>query len=213
VIRACITLKLLTYQETGAIVGAATTSIPREPQAKLQDLRYCRIEDMPHIIRTLNRYTPDLVPLGLDGLDCSVDRLADLLSLFPAIRLGMAPSMSQYLSFISNIVAEFVDNDDSQAGLQSIYGISLETLLHEKEVHRLSGYRGESPVVVGNNVRLPCAIRPSCSRVACSTQVRALRSFTQEFKEPAIGSYGSIILAMAQCFFDQRLNTPGDDTT
>jgi GH15 family glucan-1,4-alpha-glucosidase len=154
VIRACITLKLLTYQETGAIVGAATTSIPREPQAKLQDLRYCRIEDMPHIIRTLNR-------------------------------LGMAPSMSQYLSFISNIVAEFVDNDDSQAGLQSIYGISLETLLHEKEVHRLSGYRGESPVVVGNN----------------------------EFKEPAIGSYGSIILAMAQCFFDQRLNTPGDDTT
>lgn len=71
---------------------------------------------------------------------------------FLIIRLGMAPSMSQYLSFISNIVAEFVDNEDSQAGLQGIYGISLETLLHQKEVHRLSGYRGESPVVVGNNV-------------------------------------------------------------
>lgn len=56
VIRACITLKLLTYQETGAIVAAATTSIPREAQSKLQDLRYCRVEDMPHIIRTLNRY-------------------------------------------------------------------------------------------------------------------------------------------------------------
>ncbi len=55
-IRACITLKLLTYQETGAIVAAATTSIPREAQSKLQDLRYCRVEDMPHIIRTLNRY-------------------------------------------------------------------------------------------------------------------------------------------------------------
>lgn len=63
--------------------------------------------------------------------------------------------MSQYLRFISNIVAEFVDNDDTQAGLQGIYGISLETLLHQKEVHRLSGYRGESPVLVGNDVRPP----------------------------------------------------------
>jgi len=62
----------------------------------------------------------------------------------------MAPSMSQYLRFISNIVAEFVNSEGT--GLQSIYGISLETLLHEKEVHRLSGYRGEGPVVVGNNV-------------------------------------------------------------
>jgi GH15 family glucan-1,4-alpha-glucosidase len=150
VIRACITLKLLSYQETGAIVSAATTSIPQEPKAKLTDLRYCRVQDMPHIIRTLNR-------------------------------LGMAPSMSQYLRFISNIVAEFVNSEET--GLQSIYGISLETLLHEKEVHRLSGYRGEGPVVVGNN----------------------------EFKESAIGAYGSIILAMAQCFFDERINAPEDD--
>lgn len=127
VIRACITLRLLTYQETGAIIAAATTSIPKQPKGQLQDLRYCRVQDMPHIIRTLNR-------------------------------LGMAPSMSQYLGFISNIVAEYVTSEDADAALQGIYGISLETLLHQKEVHRLSGYRGESPVVVGNNVPSPLSI-------------------------------------------------------
>jgi len=67
--------------------------------------------------------------------------------------------------------------------LQPVYGISLETTLNEKEMHRLAGYRGMGPVRVG----------------------------TRDFKSIQNDVYGQVILATTQFFFDHRLRNMGDE--
>jgi GH15 family glucan-1,4-alpha-glucosidase len=55
VIRAAITLKLCTYEETGAIVAAVTTSIPEAPDTeRTWDYRYCWLRDAFFVVRALN---------------------------------------------------------------------------------------------------------------------------------------------------------------
>ncbi len=55
VIRAAITLKLCTFEETGAIVAAMTTSIPEAPaSARNWDYRYCWLRDAFFVVRALN---------------------------------------------------------------------------------------------------------------------------------------------------------------
>ncbi|MBO0346365.1 glycoside hydrolase family 15 protein [Roseibium limicola] len=55
VIRAAITLKLCTYEETGAIIAAATTSIPEAAGSQRNwDYRYCWIRDAFFVVRALN---------------------------------------------------------------------------------------------------------------------------------------------------------------
>jgi len=55
VIRAAITLKLCTYEPTGAIVAAVTTSIPEAPGSQRNwDYRYCWLRDAYFVVRALN---------------------------------------------------------------------------------------------------------------------------------------------------------------
>ncbi len=55
VIRAAITLKLCTYEETGAIMAAMTSSIPEAPGTeRTWDYRYCWLRDALFVIRALN---------------------------------------------------------------------------------------------------------------------------------------------------------------
>lgn len=55
VIRAAITLKLCTYEPTGAIVAALTTSIPEAPNSgRNWDYRYCWLRDAFFVVRALN---------------------------------------------------------------------------------------------------------------------------------------------------------------
>ncbi|HET8830992.1 MAG TPA: glycoside hydrolase family 15 protein, partial [Casimicrobiaceae bacterium] len=55
VIRAAITLKLCTYEETGAIMAAVTTSIPEAPDTeRTWDYRYCWLRDAFFVVRALN---------------------------------------------------------------------------------------------------------------------------------------------------------------
>ncbi|MCF3932227.1 glycoside hydrolase family 15 protein [Acuticoccus sp. M5D2P5] len=55
VIRAAITLKLCTFEETGAIVAAVTTSIPEAPYSERNwDYRYCWLRDAFFVVRALN---------------------------------------------------------------------------------------------------------------------------------------------------------------
>jgi GH15 family glucan-1,4-alpha-glucosidase len=55
VIRAAITLKLCTFEETGAIIAAMTTSIPEAPaSARNWDYRYCWLRDAFFVVRALN---------------------------------------------------------------------------------------------------------------------------------------------------------------
>jgi GH15 family glucan-1,4-alpha-glucosidase len=56
VIRSAITLKLCTFEETGAIIAAATTSIPEAPHSERNwDYRYCWMRDSLFVINALNR--------------------------------------------------------------------------------------------------------------------------------------------------------------
>jgi GH15 family glucan-1,4-alpha-glucosidase len=75
VIRAAITLKLCTYEDTGAVLAALTTSIPESPgSTRNWDYRYCWLRDAYFVIRALNR-------------------------------LGATRTMESYLHFMDNVVA------------------------------------------------------------------------------------------------------------
>ncbi len=75
VIRSAITLKLCSFEETGAIVAALTTSIPEYPDSgRNWDYRYCWPRDAYFVVRALNR-------------------------------LGAVPVLENYVRFLTNIVA------------------------------------------------------------------------------------------------------------
>lgn len=75
VIRAAITLKMCVFEDTGAIIAAATTSIPEfADSGRNWDYRYCWLRDAFFVVRALNR-------------------------------LGAVNIMEQHLRYLSNIVA------------------------------------------------------------------------------------------------------------
>jgi GH15 family glucan-1,4-alpha-glucosidase len=56
VIRAAITLKLSTFDETGGVIAALTTSIPEAPgSGRTWDYRYCWLRDAYFVVKALNR--------------------------------------------------------------------------------------------------------------------------------------------------------------
>jgi GH15 family glucan-1,4-alpha-glucosidase len=147
VIRAAITLKLCSWEETGGIVAALTTSIPEAPNTRRTwDYRYCWLRDTFFVVHALNR-------------------------------LSATRTMEDYLSYVTNLVAAAPDGY-----MQPLFGIGYETKLDERFEEGLPGYQGMGPVRVGN---------------AAYVQVQN-------------DGYGSIIMAVTQCFFDRRLLKPGD---
>ncbi|POR53410.1 glycoside hydrolase family 15 protein [Bosea psychrotolerans] len=80
VIRAAITLKLCSFEESGAIVAALTTSIPEAPGTQRNwDYRFCWLRDAYFVVHALNR-------------------------------LGTTRTMEDYLGFITNIVDTFTES-------------------------------------------------------------------------------------------------------
>jgi GH15 family glucan-1,4-alpha-glucosidase len=56
IIRAAITLKLSTFDETGGVIAAHTTSIPEAPgSGRTWDYRYCWLRDAYFVVKALNR--------------------------------------------------------------------------------------------------------------------------------------------------------------
>ena len=76
VIRAAITLKLCTFEDTGAVVAALTTSIPEAANSgRNWDYRFCWLRDSYFVVQALNR-------------------------------LGATTTMLRYIGYIMNIVAD-----------------------------------------------------------------------------------------------------------
>jgi len=147
VLRAAITLKLCSFDDSGAIVAALTTSIPEAPNTgRNWDYRYCWPRDAYFVVHALNR-------------------------------LGATRTMEDYIRFIANITAL-----EPEGRLKPLYPIVPGTSLEERIVEGLDGYRGMGPVRVGN---------------AAAAQAQH-------------DAYGSVVMAAAQMFFDQRLPRPGD---
>ncbi len=92
--------------------------------------------------------------------------------------LGATRTMERYLAFILNLVA-----DAKGGSLQPVYGISGRSVIEEREVDSLSGYRGMGPVRIGN----------------------------QAYRQVQHDVYGSAILAATHVFFDRRLVRHGDE--
>ena len=83
VIRAAISLKLCTYEDTGAVLAALTTSVPESAgSGRNWDYRYCWLRDAYFVIQALNR-------------------------------LGATRTMEGYLRFIDRIVASCGDQEIS----------------------------------------------------------------------------------------------------
>src|SRR5215469_13700018 len=103
VIRAAITLKLCSYEETGAIVAALTTSIPEHPPndgepARNWDYRYCWLRDAYYVVQALNR-------------------------------LGAADILENYLGYLRNLVDQAVRASGATGHIQPVYGVGLEPVL------------------------------------------------------------------------------------
>lgn len=84
VIRAAITLKLCTYEDTGAVLAALTTSIPEAANSgRNWDYRFCWLRDSLYTVQALNR-------------------------------LGATQTMERFLGYIFNLVAEHGENNHLQ---------------------------------------------------------------------------------------------------
>lgn len=91
-------------------------------------------------------------------------------------RLGAIDILENYLVYLRNLV-------DSAAGghVQPVYGVGLESAITERTVDTVKGYRGMTPVRVGN----------------------------QAHEHLQHDVYGQIVLPLVQSFYDQRLLRPG----
>jgi GH15 family glucan-1,4-alpha-glucosidase len=88
VIRAAITLKLCSYEETGAIVAALTTSIPEAPNtARNWDYRFCWLRDAYFTVNALNRLgtTRTMEHFVRYMLDAVVAEGAEMNPLYPIV--------------------------------------------------------------------------------------------------------------------------------
>jgi len=114
IIRSALVLKLLTFSETGAIIAAATTSIPEDISSERTfDYRFSWIRDSA---------------LAVDALK----------------KIGRDYEAKKMMEFVIN------NSIKLKKPLQIMYGIHGETVLTERELNYLSGFKDSKPVRVGN---------------------------------------------------------------
>lgn len=135
-------------------------------------LKLCVYEDTGAIVAALTTSIPE-APGSQRNWDYRFCWLRDAFFVVRALNsLSEVATMEGYLRWLGNAVAS-----SGGGHVQPLYGIGLESQLHEHIVHSLPGYRGHAPVRRGN---------------------QAYEHFQHDV-------YGNIVLGAAQAFHDQRL--------
>ncbi|MEM1047002.1 MAG: glycoside hydrolase family 15 protein [Pseudomonadota bacterium] len=96
VIRAAITLKMCTYEQTGAIIAAVTTSIPEAANSgRTWDYRYCWIRDAFFVVRALNSLAAVKTMENYFGWLMNVSANATRDHLQPVYGVGLEDSLAE----------------------------------------------------------------------------------------------------------------------
>ncbi len=123
VIRAAITLKLSSFEETGGIVAALTTSIPEAPgSGRTWDYRFCWLRDAYFVVKALNRIgatqtMEDFISFILGIVSDETQDLKPCYGIVPTDSLHehFAPDLQGYLGNgpvrVGNQAAEQVQHD------------------------------------------------------------------------------------------------------
>lgn len=127
VIRAAITLKMCSFEDTGAIIAAMTSSIPEAPgTARNWDYRYCWLRDSFFVVHALNRLGATLTMQAYLGWILNVAASGDGQRLQPVYGIGgetdLTESIVEHLPGYRGMAPVRVGNQAFEQVQNDVYG-------------------------------------------------------------------------------------------